>query len=211
MGVMHISVTKETMKQGILDSVTMQAVPESTAQWLQGNGFEAARIHGTDIGIAFFEERAPFRREFLNSECVRDYEITPQELIESAKKNMEDDPVQAMDLQQILEEMTGIPSVETGEKITVLRTESGKYGGRAIIDMELLDRVAEMYGGDIYVVPSSIHEIIAFKKDSDMEATALAKIILQVNETEVDPGDFLSNTPYVFERGKGLRRADGLH
>ena len=43
-----------------------------------------------------------------------------------------------------------------------------------------------------------------------MEATALAKIILQVNGTEVDPGDFLSNTPYVFERGKGLRRADGI-
>lgn len=212
MGVMHISVTKETMKQGILDSVTMQAVPESTAQWLQGNGFEAAKIHGTDIGIAFFEERAPFRREFLNSECVRDYEITPQELIESARKNMEDDPVEIQDMAQYVQDIMGIPADnKTGQVFTVLRTESGKYGARAIFDPELLDRVAEMYGGDIYVVPSSIHEIIAFKKDSDMEATALAKIILQVNETEVDTGDFLSNTPYVFERGKGLRRADGLH
>lgn len=50
-------ITKESMKQSVLSSVTLQVVPESTAQWLSGNGFETAMISGTDIGIVFFWSR----------------------------------------------------------------------------------------------------------------------------------------------------------
>lgn len=210
--VRNFEITKESMKQGVLNSVTLQVVPESTAMWLSQNGFETAKVSGTDIGIAFFEEQAPFRREVLSKELVSEYGISPQELIESAKRNMKDDPVRAEDIWNVLFDLSGIDlePPESRELITVLRTESGRYGGRAIIDMDLLQEVADKYESDLFVIPSSIHEIIVFKKDDVRKAEELAAIIRTVNQTEVSLGEFLSNTPYVFEREKGLRKADGI-
>lgn len=206
-------ITKESMKQSVLSSVTLQVVPESTAQWLSGNGFETAMISGTDIGIVFFLEQAPFRREMLSKELAGEYGIGQPELIDAAKRNMKDDPVRAEDLWNVLFDLSGVDlePPESRELITVLRTESGRYGGRAIIDMDMLQEVADKYESDLFIVPSSIHEIIVFKKDDAGEAEELAAIIRTVNQTEVSPGEFLSNTPYVFERGKGIRKADGIY
>ena len=210
---MHsFKITKESMKQSVLSSVTLQVVPESTAQWLSGNGFETAMISGTDIGIVFFLEQAPFRREMLSKELAGEYGIGQPELIEAAKRNMKDDPVRAEDLWNVLFDLLGVDlePPESRELITVLRTESGRYGGRAIIDMDMLQEVADKYESDLFIVPSSIHEIIVLKKDDAREAEELAAIIRTVNQTKVSPGEFLSNTPYVFERGKGIRKADGI-
>ena len=50
--------------------------------------------------------------------------------------------------------------------------------------------------GDFYILPSSIHETIIVKPDNSIQATALKDMVHEVNRTELDPMEYLSDNVY---------------
>lgn len=84
--------------------------------------------------------------------------------------------------------------------------ENGAY---AIFDADIREKVAALIGERFYCIPSSIHEFICLPEDFGggwCEPKALVSIIRQVNETEVDPEDRLSDKLYFFN-GKEIEYA----
>lgn len=67
----------------------------------------------------------------------------------------------------------------------------------------LLKKITEDLDSDIYIIPSSIHELIILRKEDFLELKIedLKAIILNVNESAVSDEDFLSNNLYEFNRG----------
>lgn len=77
------------------------------------------------------------------------------------------------------------------------------YGAAAIVFDDVLEMIREKLGCDYYILPSSIHEVIvlkAFNADTD----EINNMITEINETQVDPRERLSNHFYIYSKEKGL-------
>lgn len=73
------------------------------------------------------------------------------------------------------------------------------YGASAILFEEGLQDLAEKYGEDFYIIPSSIHECIALPK-SRMELEEVAEMVYEINMTQVELQDRLSNEVYQYDQ-----------
>jgi len=81
-----------------------------------------------------------------------------------------------------------------------ITTERKWYGACAILHKETLSEIAEMWGDDLIICPSSVHEIIVLPANFSKDRAAMLDIVKSVNATEVRPEDFLSDNVYYFDR-----------
>jgi len=93
----------------------------------------------------------------------RTYGIDGGELRRCAERNTEGKGSLTRSVASILAEAIGIPEMEDGPipPLWVLCTQTGSYGASVLLYKEPFDRLAERYGSDLYVIPSSIHEVLA--------------------------------------------------
>lgn len=82
----------------------------------------------------------------------------------------------------------------------VLSNRDKQYGAAYMFDTEVMDRIAEEIGGDIVVIPSSIHESILLRKQEDMDFDFLRKMVKEVNHTQLHPTEILSDEVYQYSR-----------
>ena len=80
----------------------------------------------------------------------------------------------------------------------VVSTSSNVFGAAAILCPDLIRKVQDRVGTEFYVLPSSVHEVLAIPKDGSFDPAELAMLVQSVNEAEVRPEERLSNSAYVF-------------
>lgn len=84
-------------------------------------------------------------------------------------------------------------------------TNQWKSNGAVYIGLQdILMMVAEKIEDDIYILPSSVHELLIVPKKYVVSKSQLEKMVREINESEVDPGEVLSDTVYEYCRGKGI-------
>lgn len=83
--------------------------------------------------------------------------------------------------------------------MSVLTNENMLMGASAILYSDLLEQVAELFGDDVYLIPSSIHEFIAVPA-TGLEADALVEMIQTANGSVVRANEVLSDHPYLYKR-----------
>ena len=78
-------------------------------------------------------------------------------------------------------------------------TNSKKVNGAGVILYDgLLRTFAEKIGGDFFILPSSVHEVIFVPANGDMDARYLIQMVKEVNATEVSPDEVLSDNVYMY-------------
>ena len=82
----------------------------------------------------------------------------------------------------------------------VLSNKNKQYGAAYMCDTEVMSRIAEGIGGDIVVIPSSIHESILLKKQKDTDFDMLREMVKEVNRTQLHPTEILSDEVYQYSR-----------
>lgn len=91
----------------------------------------------------------------------------------------------------------------------VLTNEDKMNGAIAMMDTEMLDNIREQIGGDFYILPSSIHEVLIVPKEAGMSVADLEDMVQTVNATEVQPQERLSDHVYAYDaETKEIYRAD---
>ena len=78
-----------------------------------------------------------------------------------------------------------------------------------LADTETLEAFAQEKESDLYIIPSSKHEILIIpekEKPEDLTEEYMREIIGHVNRTQVQDEDILSNNLYHYTRG--LRRLE---
>ncbi len=99
-----------------------------------------------------------------------------------------------------LEPQAGVdPSVS----FEILSNRQGVYGASAILYPGVLQGIAERYGGDVYLLPSSVHEMILLPAEREEDADAFRRMVCQVNEEVVSPEDVLSQNVYRYDSRQG--------
>ena len=80
-----------------------------------------------------------------------------------------------------------------GELMLVLTTEEGYLGASALFYTDMQKRIGEIVGGDYYVIPSSVHEVLIMPELGQMNPNDMAAMVKEINELQVAPDERLGN------------------
>ena len=88
-------------------------------------------------------------------------------------------------------EMFGIEEFPQDEMMYVATVPDKISGAGVIAYQEFMDQAAEKLGGDFYILPSSIHEVLLVKDDGAVNFNDLKSMVEDVNATQVAPEEKL--------------------
>lgn len=146
----------------------------------------------------------------IRNEHCKQWEIGIDELVFAARRNMPRLlPYTARNMQSVLTELLEMP-IETnidddilnivGSKIVVLSNVKNTNGGTVLLDKNFLRECSDNIDSSYYILPSSIHEVLAIPDDDTMDVDALKDMVKTVNDTEVTKEEILSYSVYYFDR-----------
>lgn len=90
---------------------------------------------------------------------------------------------------------------ETG--MYVLSNFTRMYGAAAILYEGVLDKCAKTLGANLFILPSSVHEVILIPDEGQITKEKLQEMVKEVNETQIEPQEFLSDSVYYFSTKTG--------
>lgn len=135
--------------------------------------------------------------------------IQKEELYQNALKNT---PkllawkIQSMDLlleEMLEEEDSWIPEEwdeGDNEKMYVLSNRQNLNGAACILYKDILKNFCDKIQQDVYIIPSSVHEVILLPMNSETKKEEINQMIQEVNNGELDPGEILSDHVYWYSR-----------
>lgn len=94
-----------------------------------------------------------------------------------------------------LEEGTGCP-------LYLLTNHSRLQGAACILYPNILSDFSAQKGSDLYIIPSSIHEVLLLPVSASMDPKAINGVIREVNSTQLSPEEILSDHVYYYNRSK---------
>ena len=151
----------------------------------------------SDIGINPNNDGKVIRLNFpeLNEERRKELVKDIRKLAEEAKVAIRSIRRDAMDeaKEMAMQMMPDIP-----DTMFVLTNDTKVNGAAAILNDDIRQEIAEKVG-DFYMLPSSIHETLIIPKDAGMEFKELEQMVQEVNQTQVAPGERLSDHVYEYD------------
>lgn len=81
-----------------------------------------------------------------------------------------------------------------------LTSDVGGYGASLILNTELMDKIADKCDGKMYVIPSSVHEVIIVRDNGAIDPEELDSVIQTINRDEVKPEEVLGERSMIYEK-----------
>ena len=144
----------------------------------------------------------------IDNDVMKRMDLTEEELYDLAYKNTE--TLFPVEVNSMFEMMASKMPPEIAEIIFpepdnideamyVITNNNGINGAAAMLYTEPLDILSERFGADLYILPSSVHEVIAVSAEvSDLEY--LSETVRYANTNEVKAADYLSDNVYRYNR-----------
>ncbi len=88
------------------------------------------------------------------------------------------------------------------EKVFVASNIRKTFGAGVILYDGLLQSLADDLDDDLYIVPSSVHEVIFMPRYKVEDKDTLRRMVNEVNTTMVRPEEVLSDNLYLYDRNK---------
>lgn len=162
-----------------------------------------------DMAIIFRIRLTKEASIIINNELMKKAGITNARLFAYAYTNTyRDYKFELTSLYEKMKALNGIKSLSDEEQnfsntyLHVLCSKEFSKSACGIIYPDWLSELAEKYNDNIYIIPSSIHEVLLVPSDNDNEDILenLSEMVMQVNSTEVEPKERLSNQIYKYDR-----------
>ena len=195
----------EQMKQNL----SMEIVSaERNAELLQGVPHK--NIEDMAIVYRFILDSSEEGRSsiLVSNKMLENYGITAEQLHNDAMeiapeirpaviKGLSETMVEMLGMEQA--DMLGLIPPEGVEPVYVASVPDKTQGASVIVYQDFMDQAAEKLGGDFYVLPSSIHEVLLVKDDGNFDREALEGMVREVNATQVSPEDKLTDNVYHYD------------
>ena len=82
----------------------------------------------------------------------------------------------------------------------VLTNNKRYYGAASLVYPNMLEKIGNILQEDFYILPSSVHEVIFVGKTDCVDSFTLNEMIEEVNRTQVDEEEWLSDHTYLYQR-----------
>jgi len=181
-----------------------------------------------DLTMVFYyllgERKACRASILIRNEHVKNWGVDTQTLYAAAKKNLPLLlPVETIDMKSMMLEIlkdelsgcengqelkalceSGLPGENENDGVSMyVMTNREKYFGAAgIACADAIKNAAEKIRSDLYILPSSVHEVILLPASSDLDPKRLKDMVRDVNQTQVSPDEVLSDSVYLYSREK---------
>ncbi|MDE7201671.1 MAG: hypothetical protein K2O91_07150 [Lachnospiraceae bacterium] len=152
----------------------------------------------------------------INNNLARELGMGEEQLFKAAAENTRRMlPPTVKSMNEVMREMflsdgmpPGVADLMTGEMepeqtMWIISNECRISGAVSMLYEDKLHTLAEKVGRDLYILPSSVHEVIAVSVDMG-DPEELAQIVAEINMDQVELGERLSNQVYHYD--KGLRK-----
>jgi len=97
-------------------------------------------------------------------------------------------------------EMLGIiPMDPEDEQMFVASVPDKVHGAGVLAYQDFMDKAAERAGGDFFILPSSIHELLIVPDNGMMKLKELESMVRSVNKNQVAPQDKLTDSVYHYD------------
>lgn len=136
----------------------------------------------------------------VTADIIRQAGITEKKLYKYAIKNIEE-MATIRDLAVVLAELQGLPVEvlkDTQGEVLCISVENNLNGASGILAEGVQLELERMLGDKFYIMPSSIHEVLALKMGAPDELLAMVK---SINAEVVEPYEKLTDSLYMYLNG----------
>lgn len=125
-----------------------------------------------------------------------------ESLYRTARRNTKRDmPELLVSMGELISEMTGVSVREDdATPMYVLTNQEKRFGASAMLYSEKIGQLAERFGCDVLILPSSVHEVLLIPDDHIREYAFYRQMVAEVNRTQVEPEEVLSYGLYRYCR-----------
>ena len=143
----------------------------------------------------------------VTKDMLNNMGITEEQLMSDAKEIAPKiRPVVIQGLNEVMKEKMGeeefekidLPN-EENEILFLASVPDGICGAGVLAYPNFMEQAADIIGGDFFILPSSIHEVLLVPDDGSWSARALKTLVENVNETEVRPEEKLTDSVYHYD------------
>lgn len=162
-----------------------------------------------DLAVVYYAVARDHAQKDIGTILIHDehMEIWGQEeenLYRTAMMNMcADGEADFTDIRTIVERMTGISFPDNDSRdadMYVLTNSRRRFGAAEILDKKAMRMIADQIGDAFIVLPSSVHETIVLPPNDEEEYEELAHMVRNVNKSQVEAEERLSDHVYVYSR-----------
>ena len=133
-------------------------------------------------------------------------DVSLEELKEAGLKNTEKE-ARTRNMSEFMNELALLSGQRGHEEdeapLYVMTNSDGYYGASIMLIPESFEALANKLESDLYIFPSSKHEVLAIPKNEE-EKSNFSMMVHEINDSVVESEDFLSNTVYQYTRGSGV-------
>ena len=87
-----------------------------------------------------------------------------------------------------------------GHGMYCLRHGEEMEGAGLILQEDIMQKIGELMGGNYYILPSSIHEVLVIPENAGLTTRELSDMVHEINQTEVAAVDRLSDKVQFYDR-----------
>ncbi len=147
----------------------------------------------------------------VTNQILQSMKVLEEQLFADAMKYAPDlRPTEIKGMADVLAEMMGIDVSELDNQFggamgqpeipMYVATTQDKTNGAGIIAYPgFMEMAAEKVGGDFFLLPSSVHEVILIPDKGNADYRELENMVKEVNATQVEPKDQLSDHVYHYD------------
>lgn len=92
------------------------------------------------------------------------------------------------------------PEESSDSPMYVLTNSIRSYGASAVLYRNVLQHIGSYLKEDFFVIPSSVHEMLIVPESSAPSWKEISMIVKEINHTQVEEEEVLSDLPYHYER-----------
>lgn len=191
----------ESMKSKLMLEVIPQKGNEDRLENIPHQKVEdLALIYRLDMGDSIGGKMT----SVITNQQLEAFGITAEQLHQDAVENAPvTHPASLRSMQEVMAEMMGMEPEETmpGEPTMLVATVEGSFMGASVIQYPgFMEQASEKIGGDFFVLPSSIHEVLLIPDEEKTDFHELASMVQSINESQVAPAERLSDNVYHYDK-----------
>lgn len=145
----------------------------------------------------------------VTRELMEQWNLNVKELYQIASVNTPKlFPVRINTMEEILQELMQVDglfdmplSLTDGAKpMYILTNASGINGATTLLYPNVIENFSNQINSNIYILPSSIHEVILVPNQDNLDKSQLIQMVNEVNQTQVAKEEVLSSGVYYYDR-----------
>ncbi len=144
------------------------------------------------------------------------WDVTAGELYEAAEKNTPE--LMPYEIKNMADVLCEIIETENPEEFDdedyraelpesvpmyVLSNRNRVEGAACMLYPNLIRDLTDAIGSSLYIIPSSVHELLLLPTEHDMEGAEIKLMIREINDTQVSEEEILSYSLYYYDREEG--------